>query len=84
MNNEQSMEKVYSVYTSGPTLSGRVALFNLHTDAVDFCRCKNEENMYSPTSTKGSDGISLAWRMGDGHYYLRQERLPISELFEWD
>jgi hypothetical protein len=70
--------KSYVVYAAGPTLAGRVAVFDSERDAEVFCDQRNSESKYNPTSRKDEDGISLAWKMGDGRYWycLEDTDLP--------
>lgn len=77
--------KVCVVYTGGPTVGGRVALFDSEKDAKEYCTLKNEESKYSPTSKKDKDGVSLAWKMGDGYYFYQTEFLSLPpNYFEFD
>lgn len=76
--------RVFTVSTCGPNLCGRVALFAGVEDAKLFSTFKNLKNMYSHTAERDEDGISLAWKMGDGVYSWKEENLDLdSNTFEW-
>lgn len=79
-------DNVYTVWSSGPTLGGRVAVFRTRVEAYEFSNLMNEMTKYSPTSSKDTDGVSRAWKMGDGAYWVKEEPDPFenSEYFEWD
>lgn len=73
----------YSVYSAGPTLGGRVAVFDSQQDAEEYCSLKNSKSMFSSTSNKDEFGISKAWKMGDGQYWYREEYDLPDNFFEW-
>lgn len=76
---------VYVIYSSGPTIGGRVAVFESEKDAKEYCSIKNQQSMFSPTSVKNSRGISKAWMSGDGSYWIKEEELELPiNYFEWD
>lgn len=75
--------KVYSVWDSGPSIGGRIALFDSKIDAEKFCDDKTLKAKFSETSVKDKNGISKAWLMGDGQTFIQEEELPLDEYFEW-
>ncbi len=80
---------MYGVMCCGPNLCGIVAIFKDKSRAKDYALQKNKEEAFSPSATKDFDGISIAWKMGDGKYSVeklifRNFETDIEKIFEWD
>ena len=41
--------EVYAIYSAGPTVGGKVAIFGSENDALEYVQMKNKQTMFSPT-----------------------------------
>jgi hypothetical protein len=77
---------LYVVKTCGPTLCGAVAIFDCEERATQYATDKNKDVAFSKTATKDQNGISKAWLMGDGKYWVDPVHSDTldSFIFKWE
>lgn len=77
---------LWGVVMGGPTLCGGVAVFSRECDALAFTIIRNQDNMYLPNAVKDSDGISKAWKMGDGKCWPVEitSEDQLNQFFVWE
>lgn len=83
---EQDVYPLWGVVVGGPTLCGGIAVFSDETDANVFAFVRNQDNMHSPSAAKDPDGISKAWKMGDGKCWVVEITAEdqLVQFFDWE
>lgn len=77
---------LWGIVMGGPTLCGGVAIFSSKYIAEFHAKANNDFNMRSPYAEKDADGISKAWKMGDGKCWVVEitSEDQLNQFFVWE